>query len=593
MRIATLRFRQLAVISIMVAATALTACTSSKTPDKDTLRMNLVADIKGLDPIYVSDLYSNTVAANIFDTLFTYHYLQRPLKLIPYLAESMPEASKDGLVHTIKIRKGVLFQDSEAFPSGKGRELTAQDFIYSWKRLADKSNTSDGFWIFDGKIKGLNEWRDNLTDGKAKFEDDIEGLKAVDSHTLQITLTQPYYQLYNVLAMTYASPVAKEVVDKYGKETLNHPVGTGPYKLSKWIRGNTIILDENPTWHGKSWMKYPSEGEEGDKEKGLLEDAGKALPFVKRIVFSNIIESQPAWLNFLNARFDLSPIQKDDFDSAIINGEVAPALKEKGIQLIVTPGYDTSFQAINMEDPLLGKNKNLRKAISLAANPDGFIEKFYNGRAQEAHGPITPGIGGYDKDFKNPYRGQNIEKAKQFLAKAGFPEGKGLTPITYHTTSSSTGRQSAEYFKENLAKAGIPVKVVSLSWPQFSEDVRTKKIQIYGMAWGADYPDAENFLQLFYSKNISPGPNGANYSNPTFDKLYEKALLLPDSPERTKIYKQMRDIVVEDVPWTYTGHRLTYGLFYPWLKNYKPNKIVAGSVKYYRIDNNLREQKLK
>ena len=365
MRIATLRFRQLAVISIMVAATALTACTSSKTPDKDTLRMNLVADIKGLDPIYVSDLYSNTVAANIFDTLFTYHYLQRPLKLIPYLAESMPEASKDGLVHTIKIRKGVLFQDSEAFPSGKGRELTAQDFIYSWKRLADKSNTSDGFWIFDGKIKGLNEWRDNLTDGKAKFEDDIEGLKAVDSHTLQITLTQPYYQLHNVLAMTYASPVAKEVVDKYGKETLNHPVGTGPYKLSKWIRGNTIILDENPTWHGKSWMKYPSEGEEGDKEKGLLEDAGKALPFVKRIVFSNIIESQPAWLNFLNARFDLSPIQKDDFDSAIINGEVAPALKEKGIQLIVTPGYDTSFQAINMEDPLLGKNKNLRNIRDL------------------------------------------------------------------------------------------------------------------------------------------------------------------------------------------------------------------------------------
>ena len=113
------------------------------------------------------------------------------------------------------------------------------------------------------------------------------------------------------------------------------------------------------------------------------------------------------------------------------------------------------------------------------------------------------------------------------------------------------------------------------------------------MAWGADYPDAENFLQLFYSKNISPGPNGANYSNPAFDKLYEKALLLPDSPERTKIYKQMRDIVVEDVPWTYTGHRLTYGLFYPWLKNYKPNKIVAGSVKYYRIDNNLRDQKLK
>ncbi|MBC85796.1 MAG: hypothetical protein CL677_01345 [Bdellovibrionaceae bacterium] len=572
-------------IILSLAWMSLTGCTKKKDLEADTLNLALSANVKGLDPAQAGDLYSNTVIAQIYERLFSYHYLKRPLSLEPRLADGMPVASKDGLTHTFKIKKGIKFQDDAAFPNGKGRELVAQDFIYAWKRVADPNVNSEGWWIFDNRIVGLNAWRDGMKDGKVTYDTVVEGMKATDSHTIQIKLIKPYYQLYYVLAMNYTAPIAKEAVEKYGKEFLNHPVGTGPYMLKSWVRNNKLELVANPNWAGQT---YPTEGEEGDKEAGLLEDAGKKLPLIKKIVLREITEDQPRWLNFMKGNLDVAAIPKDNFDSSVVAGELTDEMKAKKIELIITEDPDVTYTAFNMDDPVLGKNKKLRQAMALAYNGEEVIKKFYNNRAIKAHSPIPPGVDGYEKGFSNPYKKFDVSKAKKFIEDAGFPEGKGLPTFEFMAGSSSTSRQMAEYFKENLKTIGINLTITQNSWPQFTKKIRERKGQIWGIAWGADYPDAENFLQLFYSRNASPGANGSNYENPKFDALYEKAALLPPGEERTAIYQQMRDIIVEDSPWIFGAHRLGYAVKHGWLKNYKPHRIIDDKMKYYKIDKDLK-----
>ena len=260
-------------------------CTNScsqKVSDTDsTMNVVLSANVKGLDPIYANDVYSNSIVNNISETLMEYHYLKRPLELKPLLAEGMPEVSADGLTHTFKIKKGVKFHNNEAFENGIGRELKASDFEYSWKRLADPRLQADGFWIFDGKIAGLNEWRDKVSAGEADYDTPVEGITATDDHTLVVKLSKPYFQLHYVLTMSYTSPVAKEVVEKYGKEYLNHPVGTGPYKFSNWVRNNKIELVKNENWHGQT---YPTEGAPGDEVSLTISRPGGSKEKTVRLV---------------------------------------------------------------------------------------------------------------------------------------------------------------------------------------------------------------------------------------------------------------------------------------------------------------------
>lgn len=560
----------------------LAGCTKSGDENDTTINISVQANVKGLDPIHVSDSYTHEVASQIYETLYHYHYLKRPLVLEPALAETMPEVSKDGLTFTFKIKKGIKFQDDVCFKSngGKGRELVAEDFIYAWRRLADPAKVSDGFWIFDGKIKGLNEWRDKLGKKEADYNSPIEGLTATDANTLVVKLNEPYYQLLYVLAMPYTAPVPKECVEHYGEEFLNHPVGTGPYKLESWTRNSKIILVKNPNFRGEN---YPTEGAPGDKEAGLLEDAGKPLPFAEKVVFSEIIEDQPRWLNFLKGNIDYSGIPKDNFDSAIKDGKLNADFEKKAVKLQITDEPDVTYTAFNMEDPVVGKSKYFRQAVSLATDSATLISRYYNGRAKPAQSMIPPTVDGYDPNYKNPYREFNVEKAKELLKKAGFEEGK-IPTITYDTISGATSRQFAEFFQQQMAAIGIKVELKISTWPEFSKRIKEKKAQIWGIAWVGDYPDAQNFMQLFYGANVSPGPNGSNYKNKRFDELYNKSMKLAPGAERTKIYHEMRDIAVEDSPWVFGVHRLGYRVYHSWLKNFKRDPMVADFVKYLRVD---------
>ena len=548
----------------------------------NSITIPLVSNLKGLDPVLSSDEYSNDVGGNIYEGLLQYNYLKRPLTPEPALADGMPTVSKDGLTHTFKIKKGVRFHDSEAFPEGKGREVVATDFIYSWKRLADTKTKSEGFWIFDGRIKGFNEWRDRLTKGEGKFDEAIEGLQAPDPHTLVITLNRPYYQLNYVLTMTYAGVHPREAVEKYGPEFLNHPVGTGPFRFVSWTRGNKVVLERNANWRGET---YPTEGEAGDEEKGLLADAGKAIPFVDQLVFMEIVEDQPRWLNLMKGVLDIGAIPKDNFETVFDEQRnLKPDIVNKGMKLAVFSRSDVTYISFNMADPLFGKNRDLRIALSLAYDDRTAATKFYNNLVIPAFSPIAPDMDGWDPNYVNPNRLYNVEKAKEHLKKAGYPDGKGLPVLEYSTTGSTTARQMAEYLSQQFEQIGVKTKINMNSWPQFQERIRTRKAQMWGIAWSADYPDAENMFQLLYGKNVSPGPNAANFENKEFDSLYEQSQKLPPGPARTAIYLKMRDVFAREMPWITNNHRKGYTVYQGWLTNMKRNMTIKNYYKYLRVD---------
>ncbi len=578
-------FRRLFVISVVPF---LIHCTKHSDVPENSIQFAMNINLSSLDPVQSSNSATNEVVSNIFEGLLQYSYLKRPLVVEPALADGMPKVSKDGLVHTFKIKPGVKYQDSDVFPDKKGREVKAADFIYSWKRLADPKTKSEGWWIFDGKIKGFNEWRDKLTKGEATYDTPIEGLQAPDDHTLIVTLTKPYYQLDYVLTMPYAAVVPKEAVDKYGAEFMNHPLGTGPFTFESWIRGNKVVLKKNPTWHGEN---YPTEGEAGDKEKGFLADAGKPLPFVDALVFHEVPEDQPRWLNLMKGNFDFAGIPKDNFDAAMDGpNQLKPALTEKGLRLIVYPWPDVVYIGFNMQDPIIGKKPELRQALCYAFDQKTASEKFYNNRVITAHSPISPGMEAYDPEFKNPCKEYNLEKAKALMKKAGYPDGKGLPPIEYSFAGSTTGRQMAEYVSQQFEKIGVKTNLVSNSWPQFQDRLRNKKAQMFGIAWGADYPDPENMMQLLYGPNESPGPNSSNYHNKDFDALYRQAAKTPPGPARAKLYQKMRDIFVKDLPWIPTVHRLGYYIVHDWVSNFKPHETIKGEYKYLRVDVKKKEE---
>ncbi len=590
------RDRLAVAMALSLALSCITGCGKPEGPPEESgmvLRLASASHIKGFDPVHAGDSPSIAVMALAYEPLLQYKYLERPYAVEPCLAAGMPEVRADGLVYRFRIRRGIRFVDDPCFAAsgGAGRELVAEDFIYAFKRLADVKTQPTGWWIFDGKIVGLDAfYKASATENGVDYDRPVEGLRAPDPYTLEIELTGPYPQLLYVLAMTYTSAVAREAVEHYGEEFLNHPVGTGPYRLERWARGSKVVLVRNPGWRGET---YPAMGEEDDRELGLLDDAGKAVPFIDRIERTILVESQPRWLQFMKGQFDAGGIPKDNYDSAIgPDRELLPEMEGKGIKLLKTPTLVVTYAAFNLDDPVLGAHKLLRQAMAHAYDIERRIEIFANGRAIPAHGPLPPGLFGYDADYRNPYRDYDVAKAKALLAEAGFPDGGGLPAFAYDYVASTTARQQAELFKREMAEIGIEIELNASTWPQFLERVKGRKAQIWGLAWGADYPDPENFLQLLYGPNSSPGPNGSNFDHPEYNELYDRMRIMPNGDERLRLIRRMVDIVSEECPWILGTHPFAYTLQQAWLKNYKPHEVGHGLARYYRIDSDLRNKLL-
>lgn len=538
--------------------------------------------IKGMDPVQAEDAYMAREVSKVYEGLMEFHYLKRPFELSPNLAAEMPAVSDDQLVYTFKIREGVLFQDDACFPNKKGRELTAADFVYALQRLADPKIQSSGFWLVDGRIKGLNEWRDrNEATDTVDYNQEVEGLKALDKYTLQITLTAPYPQILYTLTMPQSFVVAREAVSYYGDDFINHPVGTGPFILKKFsLEDSTLVYHKNPTFRDKF---FPTEA--SDEYTYMLDEyAGKKLPFVDKIVVSILPEVHPRWLQFKGGQIDTIEVSKTKLANEVLVASGLPAeLQKQEVQLFASPAIETSYIAFNLEHPVFKNNLKLRQAMSLAFDAAGYNELFFNSKAVAAQSTIPPGLAGYKADYKNPFLIHNISKAKEYLAAAGYPEGKGLPVITLDIASTTEYKQQGEFFQRCMAQIGIRVQLIENIFPVLLNKTLQKSTMLHTVSWQGDYPDAENFLQLFYGP-IQPAGIGSNMHHAVFDALYKTASILQDSSARTELYAQMNQIVAEYVPAIYTTHPLHVSLQHSWLKNYCWSSFHNGTVLYWDID---------
>ncbi|MFP6669458.1 MAG: ABC transporter substrate-binding protein [Pirellulales bacterium] len=597
--------RRLFVFLSLVTVLLIASCSGPSVDDSGPTILQLFVPSDGpnsMDPAQGATMYDNTCVSQVYETLLQDKYLKRPLELEPLLLAEMPTTPDDGLTYHFKLKQDVRFQDDPCFPDGVGRKMVAADVIYSWKRLADSDVSLKNWWLLEKTIKGLDAHRDAFTAAKkadraAKFDYDapIEGMEIINDHEFKITLTEKVQRFLWTLAMFQMSILPREAVEKYGIKFGRHPVGTGPFKMAEdgWIPQKSMSLTRNPNYHE---CYYPSEWMPEDEALGLHKAAGQRIPFVDGVEVTFFTQDQPLWLSFRAGKLDFSRVPKDNFGEAFNKRtkKLKPSFRKEGIVDHAVPQLDFIYYGFNMEDELLGgytdEKRALRQAISLALDWEERNDIFYNNVCQIYDGMIPPGLNGYPQGGEGPvsYRGPDLERARELLAKAGYPGGEGLPTIDYYTSIEGPGKEMAEMTMKQLRKIGINLNPRLDVFSAFDEKLKNRKCGFFSLAWHSDYPDAENNLALFYSRNKSPGANNFIYDNPEFDKLYEQIRSMPKSDDRTKIIERMRDMVLEDAPFCGSLARTRYYLVNPWLKNCKPSEDFQNWWKYLDLDESRR-----
>ena len=552
----------------------------------------------GFDCAIESDEFTGTLCDNIFDTLLQYDYLARPIRMQPRAALALPEISADGKTYTIRLKRGITFTNHPAF-KGIKRELVAADYVFSMKRLLDPINRSKWQFLLDGKLEGLNELAaDAKKSGKFNYDKPIRGLEAVDSHTLVIRLIAPDYNLPYILAMPATAAFAREVVEQYGTTVGEHPIGTGPFRLKEWRRSSRITLEANPDFRGEA---FESVGNDGSKDALIAAHLkGKRLPLIQRIEIDVIDEDQPRWLAFLGGEHDyIRPIPPPLADAAFPGGKLAPNLIRANITTTPDEGAWLTYTTFNMEDKTIGgytpERIALRRAISMAFPIQDEVAVIEKGQAEAAWSPIARGMAGF-VDEKASFHEYNPARAKALLDMYGFidrdgdgwremPDGSPLV-IDHASVPDQRVRSRNELWGRAMERIGVRMtfnKVEKL--PELRKLATLGKIPMFTYGWIADYPDGENFLQLFWSKSIG-GANYTRFSRPEFDALYERIKVMPDTPARTELYRQMVHILWVYNPWRVNTLKQGSIAIQPWVIGYKKHPFGLEPFRYLDIDTN-------
>ena len=587
-----IRFKPLLAI-LALAATLMVLPGPVTARDAKTLTVARTGQFDSLDPPRQFDVQSTALVSMVYSALFRYAYLERPFKLEPDLLERMPDLSADKLTYTFKLVKGVHFHDNKCFPGGKGRELTADDVLFSLRRFAD-ANVNHGSWsLIEGAVVGLDAYRAATLKAGPNGDTSklpIEGLKKLDSHTLSIRLTKPNPLFLFALGTPVASIYPAEAVRMYGDQFGIHPVGTGPFTLTDVERKGVLRLLKNPHYHGS----YPTLGAPGDLEKGLLKDAGKRLPLVDVVEMPLIEEAQPGILKFLKGELDWSVLDHANFTKmAVKTGDANFKLKDEfagKFSIQWTPDINVYHTAFNMKDPLLGSNKKLRQALANLVDTQATIDLLDNGRGRRLKSIVPHAVPGNERETGAHYYSYDLAQAKRLLAEAGYPGGKGLPPLSVIYYSSTVAfRNKADLTKAKFAAAGVQLVAVHSDLPTFMRALDNGNFQIAECDWIADYPDAEDFYLTLYSKNAAPGPNSASFSNAAYDKAYEASRYLANGPERLALFKTMNEIIVEEVPIVVGYNRLTFGVTQKWVQNLQINPM-ATEIMYMDVDMDLKKK---
>jgi ABC-type transport system substrate-binding protein len=605
---------------------------------------------KHLDPAISYDATEWAFIGQIYEPILEYNYLLRPYKLQPLTAHALPEVTYDSksdtTSYTIRIKPHIMYQPHPAFARDAqgnyiyhnltsrqaasyksvqqfaqtgSRELKAADYVYQIKRLADPTIASPIFGFISQYIVGLTQLRQELSAAYAKSNNNyidlnnfsLPDVQVIDDYSYVIKIKGNYPQFIYWLEMPFFAPMPWEAINFYAQAGMekhnlnidNYPVGTGAFYLTEFRPERRIVMSRNPNFHENY---YPDVGMPGDKEAGLLDNAGKRLPFVDQIYFSLEKESIPYWDKFMQGYYDVSSITSDNFNAAISSAGhtgvgLTKQLLDKGVRLSVSTALSTGYWGFNMLDETVGgyddRARNLRKAIALAFNLEEYIAIFSNGRAIPANGPIPPGIEGY-----MPAQPYNVElalaQAKQLMIKAGYPNGinpKTGKPLQLYYDAISSGDPNEKaglgWLSKQFSKIGIDLVLRTTDYNRFREKLRTGTAQIFWFGWSADYPDPENFLFLFYGANSAvsdDGINSTNYNNPEFNKLFKRFKDMPAGPQHLQLIQQMVAILQNDMPWVWAYFPQTYALYNPWYKVNRPSDVALNSVKYSQIDYKLR-----
>ena len=521
---------------LLISFLFFSSCKNHSHPGKKIFRYNETSGIASLDPAFAKNQSIMWAVHQLYNTLVE---VDENMQLKPSIAHRWEFAAGNRTI-IFHLRSNVFFQDDAAFKNGKGRKLDAEDVVYSFERIINKNTASPGAWIFNNRVDSINPFT------------------ALDDSTFQLNLLQPFQPMLGILSTPYCSIVAREAVEKYGNDFRRHPVGTGPFSFVAWEEGQALILKKNNNYFEKDSSGYPLPYLDGIKVSFYDSKATEFLEF------------QQQRLDFIN---DIDPSFKDEMLTK--TGNLKKQWDGK-IELHKHPYLNIEYFGIlaDTTNELLTASplrlKKIRQAINYAIDKKKMMLYLRNsiGTAAES-GFVPPGLPSFDAEEVKGYV-YNPAKAKQLLAEAGFADGKNMPVIKLLTIPVYVNL--ASYVANELKQTGINVQVESIQKSLLLQQTSKSQALFFRGSWIADYPDAENYLSVFYSKNPAP-PNYTRYKNIAYDLLYEKSLNETNDTARYKIYRQMDKMIVEDAPVVPLWYDMALHLVHISIKNFKPNSL--------------------
>jgi oligopeptide transport system substrate-binding protein len=600
-RFAALSVGRVACVAVLALATLCGMSDAADAPrwadPAKTLRVMFPIAETGFDPQATQDYYSSHIHRAIFEPLYEFSYLARPYRFVPNTAVAMPEISPDGRTWTMRVKPGIYFSDDPAF-KGKKRELVAEDYVYTWKRLLDPKMRAPFLWFIENKLVGADEVVAKAKEtGKFDYDAPIEGLRALDRYTIRLVLKEPDYVMLGYLTQSPMAAVAREVIEAYGDASgwaMANPVGTGAYRLAQWRRGQKIVLEANPNFREEY---FPDDGGLADRRE-FATMKGKRLPQAGRVEVSIIEESNPQLLAFDSRALDYANVPPDlvtnVLDAATTTLKPRYTAEKVRLARVLDPALNYCY--FNMEDPVVGgytpDKIALRRAIVMAFNTKDLIDVWWQGQAVRATQPIPPPVAGHSPGFDVNVK-FDPATAKALLDRFGYidsdgdgwrdlPDGK---PFTLMMGSSTAGRdrERDELWKKSMTAIGIRLDFVKQKWPDLLKMARAGKLQMWPVGWITTYGEGDAFMQIMYGKNVGQS-NLGRFVNAEYDELYRASLRLRDGPERDAIYRKMATILAAYTPWDIGVYRYTNTLVRPWVVGYKRHVYFEHPWKYLDID---------
>jgi peptide/nickel transport system substrate-binding protein len=551
----------------------------------------------GFDPQAIDDNYSFMVCDAIFDALYTYDYFARPPRLVPNTAAGLPAITEGGRTFTIKVRPGIFFADDPAF-KGKPRELTAADYAYSIKRIFDPRVRSPSLFIFEHQLVGLDEALAAARGtGELDYDAPIEGLQVLDRYTLRFRFRHPHYVFQHWLTYVALAAVAREVVtaeQDASHRVMEHPVGTGAYRLKEWNRARKIVLEANPAFR-KELYPAPGKGSEPNDAALAAELVGRPLPLAGRVEIDIVEEAQPRLLLFETGKLDYVEVPASVADLVLAENALKPAYTRRGIALHRTIDPAVYYVFFNMDDPVVGglapEKLALRRAIALSYDRMASVRTLRHGQGLPAaqlpppgfagHDPTIPAVDAYDPMAaralldKFGYRDRNGDGYRE------MPDGRPLT-IVMASTTDAAARSADELWKRQMDAIGLRIAFVKQKWPELNRMASSGQLMMWGLGTIASIPDADAFYTLLYSGNIGVA-NYARFRLAEFDRLYEQSRSLAGPDERSLLFRKMNDLIHAYAPWIITLHTYSNVIAQPWLRGFKPDPLLRYQWKYYDV----------